>query len=91
MFVWRAMLLPVQCRLEAMPSSVPNSQAHFVARAELKVNRASAPRSCTPVVPWDERIQKAARELEENHDCPHEGYGAWRKRSRGDLTYKSCL
>ncbi|CAD6579312.1 MAG: hypothetical protein ASARMPRED_009035 [Alectoria sarmentosa] len=47
--------------------------AHTFAMSGVIVDRAPAPRVGAPVIPRDELIQQAAEELQENHDCTHEG------------------
>lgn len=54
------------------------------------VDRAPARQLGAPVVHRAELIQRAAEELEANHDCTHEGYRPWQKVDRGDLTCETC-
>lgn len=62
-----------------------------MARAGVIIDRAPAPRVGAPVVPRNELIQLAAEELQENHDCTHEGYEAWQMTTRGNLTCENCF
>ena len=90
MLVRCTILLRVRRHLEAMPLS-QYDEAHLIARAEVIVDRAPAPRVGAPVVPRNELIQQAAEELQENHDCNHQGHRAWQRTTRGNLMCENCF
>ena len=62
-----------------------------MARAEVMVDREPAPMIRAAIVPRQERIQRAAEELQENHDCTHEGYNNWLRAFQGNLTCENCF
>lgn len=66
-------------------------EGHLLAQAEAIVDRAPVPRMGEPVIPRHELIQQAAQELQENHECTHEGFGGWQMTTQRHLMCENCF